>query len=966
MQHTPACTIVSNNYLALARVFAESYTEHHPGADVYVCVVDRAAPEVRYQDFPFKVIFAEDLGIPAFFNLAFRYGILELNTAVKPYLLAYLNDEVGLDRVFYFDPDILVLSTLTSLEQQLQRSTMVLTPHITEPLDDAQRPSERIILMSGVYNLGFLGMRLNDETSGFLKWWQERLYRYCLHDIHNGFFVDQSWMDLAPAFLPNVTIERNPAFNIAYWNLSHRRLHQKGSQWYVDGERAGFFHFSGLVLDNLEAVSRYQDRIRLNERPELRPLFEAYKQRLMEANHDQLRKTPYRFEQFVHSGIAVVPILRRALHRVDPYGLRWPDPFDDQRRDSFLDWLTEPIPMGDGGVLNRAALALWEERADLLHHFPRVWDQHLNAYVYWLRNESEAERSGVSGALLEGISEGRSKRGLSRVLAPTPEEPDKRAPESIAVADLQNPGPLTSWLNESIPAMAPEPIITRLTLKLYEMREDVQERFPNPLGADQQAVAHWFVLSAAKEYGFHKSLVQPVIDSLPRGSRNRARLMLLSRSLKGGKGVKLRPFDASPQILSHPLVRPVSTNSGMVSLARLQTGDKASRRREPHAAEDRLFGVNLAGYFSMESGVGQMGRGAGLALKKAGVPFVEIPIDQDSWARTSRGRVFQPSGAPYPVTLMHVNADEIPRALSLLPVPVAAGTYKIGYWFWELTYFPLALADRFSMLDEIWAPSRFCQGSFETISTIPVRYVPPCVPPPRPQPTSRRRFGMDDKRFYFLFGFDTWSVPERKNPSAVIEAFEQMAAKTRRDVGLVIKVNQASHDPGFVSRLRAEARDSRILIHTDPLNRGQIESLIAQSDCYVSLHRSEGLGLPPIEALYLEKPVIATAYGGVTDFLDESTGYPVPYNLVTLGDEYPPYPKGATWADPDIHAAAEIMLRVVENPEEAAQRAQNGRARVEEMYSVESAAFRIAQELSRIADSQSRVDRPLKEATIHK
>lgn len=195
MQHIPACTIVSNNYLALARVFAESYKEHHPGAEVYVCVVDRAAPEIRYQEFPFTVIFAEDLGIPAFLNLAFRYGILELNTAVKPYLLAYLNDEIGLDKAFYFDPDILVLSTLTSLEQQLQRSTMVLTPHITEPLDDAQRPSERIILMSGVYNLGFLGMRLNDETSGFLKWWQERLYRYGLHDIHNGFsLINRGWI----------------------------------------------------------------------------------------------------------------------------------------------------------------------------------------------------------------------------------------------------------------------------------------------------------------------------------------------------------------------------------------------------------------------------------------------------------------------------------------------------------------------------------------------------------------------------------------------------------------------------------------------------------------------------------------------------------------------------------------------------------------------------------------------------
>src|SRR6185295_10524823 len=208
MNHVHACTIASNNYLALARVFAESYKRHHPGAEVYVCIADRPDPRVPYAQLPFVPVFAAELPIPRFDNFAFRYDILELNTAVKPFLLEHLRTRFGLDRIFYFDPDILVLDRLSGLEELLDRHPAVLIPHITRGLDDGLLPPERMILMAGVYNLGFLGLKLDGSTAEFLSWWQDRLYRFCVNDIHNGLFVDQSWMDLAPAFLDDVAVAR--------------------------------------------------------------------------------------------------------------------------------------------------------------------------------------------------------------------------------------------------------------------------------------------------------------------------------------------------------------------------------------------------------------------------------------------------------------------------------------------------------------------------------------------------------------------------------------------------------------------------------------------------------------------------------------------------------------------------------------------------------------------------------------
>ena len=111
-----------------------------------------------------------------------------------------------------------------------------------------------------------------------------------------------------------------------------------------------------------------------------------------------------------------------------------------------------------------------------------------------------------------------------------------------------------------------------------------------------------------------------------------------------------------------------------------------------------------------------------------------------------------------------------------------------------------------------------------------------------------------------------------------------------------------------------------------------LDGLTAACDAYVSLHRSEGLGLPLIEAMYLGKPVIATGYGGVTDFLDDETGFVVHHRLATLQRSHGPYPAGAVWAEPDIAHAAALMRALADAPEIAAARIAAARRRVTELY----------------------------------
>ena len=52
--------------------------------------------------------------------------------------------------------------------------------------------------------------------------------------------------------------------------------------------------------------------------------------------------------------------------------------------------------------------------------------------------------------------------------------------------------------------------------------------------------------------------------------------------------------------------------------------------------------------------------------------------------------------------------------------------------------------------------------------------------------------------------------------------------------------------------------------------------MIATSDCYVSLHRSLGLGSTIADAMALGVPVIATSYGGNLDYMDEHNSVLIP------------------------------------------------------------------------------------------
>jgi glycosyltransferase involved in cell wall biosynthesis len=387
-----ACTIVAKNYLPFARVLAQSFRRHHPGGRLVVLLVDRVDGFFDPAAEPFELLLAEDLEIPDFPAFAFKYTLLEINTAVKPFFLARLLAEPGVEKLVYFDPDVALYRRLDELAALLDEHAIVLTPHLTQPIDDAFHPSEMSILQAGAYNLGFLALARGPEVERFLAWWGERVYDHCVVDVARGLFVDQKWVDLVPGLFAGVHVLTSPGYNVAYWNLHGRRVSFERSAGEpsaaapeeaptVNGEPLTFFHFSGVDPAELGRVSKHQNRFTLGSVGEARRLYADYRERLLAAGYAATRDWPYAFGRFA-DGVPIPDVARSLYFSLGPGRRRFGDPFA-AGEGSFRAWANGPAGGGEP-YLSRLLEHLWRRREDLVLDMPDAAGADLPRFAAWL------------------------------------------------------------------------------------------------------------------------------------------------------------------------------------------------------------------------------------------------------------------------------------------------------------------------------------------------------------------------------------------------------------------------------------------------------------------------------------------------------------------------------------------------------------------------------------------------------
>lgn len=343
--------------------------------------------------------------------------------------------------------------------------------------------------------------------------------------------------------------------------------------------------------------------------------------------------------------------------------------------------------------------------------------------------------------------------------------------------------------------------------------------------------------------------------------------------------------------------------------------DFANRSAPWNGAFARRFltlGLNIVGFFRADLGVGESVRCMARAAEAAGLPSALVnlklnclnPQTDDTFAARLQDE------NPYPANVFHLDAP-MSRDIDHHHGPgFRRGKYNIAYWAWELPEFPDAWVQHCVHFDEIWAPSRFAAEAIAQKVPLPVLTMPHAISFTRPQGGFRRKYGLPEDKFLFLFLYDLNSYSERKNPAAVIEAFRR-SGLAGHGAALVIKVHNVPRNPADFERLReATASLPGTTLITQTLARSEIYELESACDCFVSLHRAEGFGLALAECMYLGKPVIATDWSGTTDFIRPGNACPVRATPVTLDRSHGPYGKGQTWAEPDADHAAWWMRQL--------------------------------------------------------
>jgi Glycosyl transferases group 1 len=360
------------------------------------------------------------------------------------------------------------------------------------------------------------------------------------------------------------------------------------------------------------------------------------------------------------------------------------------------------------------------------------------------------------------------------------------------------------------------------------------------------------------------------------------------------------------------------------------------------------------------AGLSKAGLVAKETLDRAGLAIVDLDFSfgrtrvLDEYAHNHRVQ----RRARKTLHILNLNPEYIPECLLCHLSSLDESSYLIGQFYWELSDTAPIHDCGLSLVHEIWVATEYLREVYRRRVTVPVYVMGQAINAHTPDSgLTRAAFKLPADAYVFLFSFDAGSIVERKNPLASARAFRKAFPAGTENVLLVLKTRnlgamQTSRDKDHWSEVtEIAAADKRIRIIDHTMTSAELTGLLANCDCYISLHRSEGFGFGPADAMGLGKPVITTAYSGVTDFCNSETALPVDYVLDRVPQGAYPYMDAAReyyWASPDIDAAAFQMRRLYENPEIGVRLGRRGQQLIREQYSVEALGRRYVGRLAEL------------------
>lgn len=378
------------NFVPCAKLLCQSVKSKMTNVKFVFGLTDRKPADFNLEDEGFDEVlylddFAEELGNPL--GWAFGHDIMELATALKPFVAAKLMERSDCEGVMFFDPDCVVLNDMTPAIKELETASVLLTPHACDlHVNDQQMFFEFNPLKVGSFNLGFFCFKNDDTGRAVANWWRKRLRDYCLIDPDRGLFTDQKWMDLLPSYIDTLKVLRSPVYNIARWNTFQRPIEKRGDDYYVRGQKVQFIHFSGFykVGPYVRGLYDRQSEKLIKNREVLDELSLWYSSELTQARTQPAYIAPWALGRY-GNGVEIPSSHRRRYKSETQCQERYPDPFDVSRLDSFYAHC-----LAEDAIEAETRFESFPEFRDAINHSVRGNNQLLREYTTALEDQVRA------------------------------------------------------------------------------------------------------------------------------------------------------------------------------------------------------------------------------------------------------------------------------------------------------------------------------------------------------------------------------------------------------------------------------------------------------------------------------------------------------------------------------------------------------------------------------------------------
>lgn len=508
-------TVCTVNHLHFARALVESWHRHHPSDPAFVTIADwdGVDPLVLENTTPLPGVVVAGPNLPF---MALKYSATDLCCALKPYAIAHLIEQTTYARIVYVDADVYLFAPMTALLARLESATVVVTPHTLAPLPHPERfwerPSLGDLAYAGVFNAGLFGLRVDAAARRFVGSWRDMVTRPGAFVAELGGQMEQNAFNWVSCFVDNVAVLRDPAYNVAYWNLHDRSLRateldapSSPATWTVDGEPLVAFHFSGFSPAAPSRVSKYDQRHSLYILPSLSRLAELYATRLIALGGEETAKLPYRYDRFP-SGIRIDHRMRRVFREHEVHLASDLDPWTAAGEALYCRALLSPIPHW-GGLVPALVEQIRRERPDLQVAYPDAhqapegvirWAAACGVYECGYEELWNRYRPAVPnrhGLVLLGDALERAPElfaGLDRPLGADREKLLRRLAEPPweELADAVRHGDVEHYLVSSI----------RRVRSVLDERPDVRQAFPDYFDRGAADLASWLRRHGAVDY----------------------------------------------------------------------------------------------------------------------------------------------------------------------------------------------------------------------------------------------------------------------------------------------------------------------------------------------------------------------------------------------------------------------------------------------------------------------------------